>query len=158
MRILTLLGAVWAGLVPTVIASAIYFCFADFVLIAQCLYYNRVNARRHTSREDEPLLARQRSSDTVGLPGSRRRSSARRRSEFGHDTLSKILEEDDGSAGSSWIQNAITIVLVALAGTAGWVIAWRSGVWTPTPENGGIKADPIGAKIFGYFSAVCYLG
>src|SRR5580700_11099852 len=113
MRILTLLGAVWAGLVPTVVASAVYFCFADFVLITQCLYYNQVNARRHTSREDEPLLARQRSNDTIGLPGSRRRSSACRPSEFGHDSLSKILEEDDDSTGSSWIRNTITIILVA---------------------------------------------
>ncbi|KAI6915134.1 vacuolar membrane PQ loop repeat protein [Hortaea werneckii] len=34
-----LVGAVWAGLVPTVIALAVYFTFADCVLIAQCLWY-----------------------------------------------------------------------------------------------------------------------
>ncbi|KAK5142463.1 hypothetical protein LTR32_005195 [Rachicladosporium monterosium] len=47
-----LAGALWAGLVPTVIALAIYFCFADAILIGQCLYYNALNKRRE-KQEDE---------------------------------------------------------------------------------------------------------
>lgn len=183
---LTLIGAVWAGLVPTVIATAIYFCCADCVLISQCLYYNHINAqrRRHFSisraSEDEPLLARQQSNDTVGLARSRRRSSAARSfaSDFGHDTLSKILEEDEGSNWGPWIRNIRTMALVALAGLAGWAIAWRTGIWTPTPKNelspeshsaivgmsvfrtpeAGSLSDPFGAKVLGFFSSVCYLG
>jgi hypothetical protein len=150
----------------------VYFCIADFVLISQCLYYNHVNARaakRHASvasgrSEDEPLLARVRSNDTIGLPGSRRRSSARRpshASETRQDSLSKILEEDDGANGNAWMRNAISIVLVCVAGAAGWVIAWQSGVWAPTPEDVD-RAEPqqvaAGAVALGYFSAVCYLG
>ncbi|GAB7364756.1 hypothetical protein MBLNU230_g5554t1 [Neophaeotheca triangularis] len=42
-----LIGAVWAGLVPTVVALAVYFCFADTVLIAQCLYYNALNRKKN---------------------------------------------------------------------------------------------------------------
>jgi len=174
--ITNLAGAIWAGLVPTVIALAVYFCIADFVLISQCLYYNHINAqraRRHTSTtstasahsEDEPLLARQRSNDTLGLPGShRRRSSVRRSShasELRQDSLSKILEEDDSSSGTSWVRNATSILLVCVAGAAGWVIAWKSGVWTPVPENDTPDEAAemiIGAQILGYFSAVCYLG
>ncbi len=158
------------------IALAVYFCIADFVLISQCLYYNHVNARRarrHTSTtstasaqsEDEPLLARQRSNDTLGLPGSHRRRSSVRRpsqaSELRRDSLSKILEEDDSSNGTSWVRNATSIILVCIVGTAGWVIAWKSGVWTPVPESGTPEEAGdmiIGAQILGYFSAVCYLG
>lgn len=166
-------GAIWAGLVPTVIALAVYFCFADFVLISQCLYLNHINSRekRHLSivsgqSEDEPLLARARSNDTIGLPGShRRRSSARREShgsELRHDTLSKIVEEDDTATGTTWVRNVLSIFLVCLVGTAGWAVAWQSGVWTPTPEEGGDAPDPqqvaLGAELLGYFSAVCYLG
>lgn len=45
-----LIGAIWAELVPTVIALAVYFCFADSVLILQCLYYNLwVNRERGPS-------------------------------------------------------------------------------------------------------------
>lgn len=41
-----LLGAVWAGLVPVIIAIACYFCFSDGVLISQILYYGIRNKRR----------------------------------------------------------------------------------------------------------------
>ncbi|KAH0255756.1 hypothetical protein KCU91_g17321, partial [Aureobasidium melanogenum] len=48
--ITNLAGALWADLVPTVIALAIYFCFADAVLLSQCFYYNTLNARRERKR------------------------------------------------------------------------------------------------------------
>jgi hypothetical protein len=162
-------GAIWADLVPTVIALAIYFCFADFVLISQCLYYNHINARRdarHASitsvtsqaTEDSPLLTRRRSSDTIGLPGShRRRSSAlsQRR-----DGLTKILEESESNEGNTWLKDTLSILGVIVVGSAGWVLAWRSGVWKPTgtetPELS--SSAPVGAEALGYFSAVCYLG
>lgn len=41
-----LAGALWAGLVPVVIAIGVYFCIADGVLISQCLYYRIRNKRR----------------------------------------------------------------------------------------------------------------
>jgi len=166
-------GAIWANLVPTVIALAIYFCIADFVLISQCLYYNHINARfarRHqsivsTQPEEEPLLTRRRSSDTTGLPGSHRRRSSGRRpshaSELMRDSLSKVLEEDNAPNGNAWLRNTVSILLVVATGTAGWAIAWQSGVWTPTPEDGSVpeaKEVAAGAEILGYFSALCYLG
>lgn len=78
------------------------------------------------------------------------------------DTLTKILEEDDSPDANAWVKNIVSILLVIAAGTAGWAIAWRSGVWTPTPENGGdvpkTNEVAVGAEVLGYFSAVCYLG
>jgi len=162
-----LLGAAWADLVPTVIALAIYFCFADFVLISQCLYYNHINARagRQASivsidTENEPLLTRRRSSDATGLPGSHRRRSSVRSGIQRSDSLSKILEEDDTPDENPWLKNSLSIIGVIVAGTAGWAIAWQSGVWKATPEDGpdGEQAVALGAKLLGYFSAVCYLG
>ncbi len=161
-----IVGALWADLVPTVIALAIYFCIADFVLIAQCLYYNHINAKakRHLSvssviTEEEPLLTRRRSSDAIGLPGShRRRSSAR---SAGRDSLTKILEEDDSPDARPWFKNTLSVLAVVAVGTAGWAIAWQSGVWVPSPENGDAvepNSTAVGAKVVGYISAVCYLG
>jgi solute carrier family 66 (lysosomal lysine-arginine transporter), member 1 len=156
--------------VPTVIALAIYFCIADFVLISQCLYYNHINARlakRHLSStsgqpEDEPLLSRARSNSSIGLPGSRRRSSARRPSlEIRRDSLSKILEDDESPNGKAWLRNIISILLVCIVGAVGWFIAYKSGVWTPTPEDSDLtepQSVAIGAELLGYFSALCYLG
>lgn len=78
------------------------------------------------------------------------------------DSLTKIIEEDDGPNGNAWLRNTLSILAVIAAGTAGWAIAWQSGVWTPTPEVGDgmgvVKKAPLGAEILGYFSAVCYLG
>jgi len=170
--IANLSGAAWAHLVPTVIALAVYFCIADFVLISQCLYYNYVNSKRVKRQlsvtsaisEDEPLLGRARSNDTTGLPGSHRRSSAASRgSEIRRDSLSKVMEEDFETSGRAWLRNTVSIFLVCAAGAAGWAIAWKSGVWTPTPIDGpdpklSAQQTPIGAEVLGYFSAVCYLG
>ncbi|RDL40861.1 Uncharacterized protein BP5553_00840 [Venustampulla echinocandica] len=165
--ITNLSGAIWADLVPTVIALAIYFCIADFVLISQVLYYRSVVARARSSSiasvatEHEPLLTRRRSSDSVGLPGSHRRSSSPH-SAIRHrrDSLTKILEEDAGD-GSVWLRNTISILAVVAAGVAGWAIAWQSGVWKPSPDEGENPAagkEALGATILGYTSAVCYLG
>lgn len=44
-----LLGAAWAGLVPTIIAIAVYFCFSDAVLVGQILYYG-IKTRRREGR------------------------------------------------------------------------------------------------------------
>ncbi|KAL1612282.1 hypothetical protein SLS60_000506 [Paraconiothyrium brasiliense] len=167
-----LAGALWAQLVPTVIALAVYFCFADLILITQCVYYNAKNARKaarkaSTRSEDsieQPLLGR-RDSSNVGLPGShtRRRSSAasarerRRRA----SSLPSLLEEEDEASQSAWLKNTLSIFGVCAVGAAGWAIAWRTGVWVPTPENDGSSSDPetpLGASILGYASAVCYLG
>lgn len=44
-----LLGSLWANLVPTVVAIAIYFCMLDAVLLSQCLYYG-IRARRREGK------------------------------------------------------------------------------------------------------------
>lgn len=157
-----LIGAVWAGLVPTVIALAIYFCFADLVLISQCLYYNAKNARRarksSTRSQDSveaPLLGR-RDSSNIGLPGSHRRDSAasRRRRASSLPTIHDIEEE-----GSEWLKNTVSIFGVCAVGAAGWAIAWKTGVWVPQPTADDSGNDiALGAEILGYASAVCYLG
>ena len=166
-------GAVWAGLVPTVIALATYFCFADAILIAQCMYYNSKNSRKvplvesarngHSPEEvdeEQPLL-RRRSSENVGLPGSRRRPSSasnRRRASSVLSNLPTIPETEKPTR--EWLKNVGSILLVCLTGALGWLIAWKSGVWQPTSTEsvGDDIEEPIGAEILGYLSAVCYLG
>ncbi|CAO2658805.1 Nn.00g065280.m01.CDS01 [Neocucurbitaria sp. VM-36] len=161
--ITNLAGALWAGLVPTVIALAIYFCFADLILIAQCVYYNMKNSRRtrktSTRSQDsveQPLLGR-RDSSNIGLPGSHRRDSAasrRRRA----SSLPTIVDVEEG--GSEWMKNALSIIGVCIVGAVGWAIAWKTGVWVPQPTKDDTAGTEmaLGAQILGYASAVCYLG
>ena len=84
----------------------------------------------------------------------------RRRSSHHADppnALSKILEED--SAGKTWLKNVVSVLGICIIGTVGWAIAWRTGVWRPTPEFGDSGTSiAVGAQVLGYFSAVCYLG
>jgi len=162
-------GAVWAGLVPTVIALAVYFCFADAILITQCLYYNFLNERKAARQAklmsdgsasndpEQPLLRH--NSDNIGLPGSRRRSSAstKRRDSSLRSPLPTIPEAETSSR--AWLKNAICIVLVCLAGCLGWVVAWKLGAWKPTSAEDDTSPHPaVGAEILGYLSAVAYLG
>ena len=60
-----LAGAIWAGLVPTVIAIAVYFCFSDFVLIGQCMYYNALNRRKEAKKAAARDLSGQRDGTAV---------------------------------------------------------------------------------------------
>jgi hypothetical protein len=160
-------GAIWAGLVPTVIALAIYFIIADAVLIIQCLYYNHVNAckqfadppQEEAAGENQPLLGR-RLSD-IGLPGSRRGSSVsrkRRSSTVGAPTLTTIPEDE--SHARLWVKNTFAVLAVCAVGVAGWAIAWRAHFWKSTPEDGdtGNTNRNPGAELLGYLSAVLYLG
>jgi solute carrier family 66 (lysosomal lysine-arginine transporter), member 1 len=157
--------------VPVVIAIAIYFCFADGVLISQCLYYNIINKRKDARAvaaeacvsEEEPLLVRTRSG-SLTIPGSRRRSSIaslRRRSsgQQSTDVLWKIMEEDE-SSGRLWLRNTVSVLSIIAAGTAGWALAWQSGAWKPTPEHRDSAREhmAVGAQVLGYASAVAYLG
>ena len=169
----------WAGLVPTVIALAVYFCFADLVLITQCLYYNVIQARtRDQQRQllandsihpilddaERPLLERQISD--IGLPGSRRRSSASRSLRANDATaLVEDTQEDapkeSRSTLASALSNLFVVLCICAVGIVGWVIAWKTELWTPSPEDDDkdSPADMVaGAQILGYLSAFCYLG
>ena len=172
-----LAGALWAGLVPTVIAIAVYFCIADGVLIGQCLYYHIKNQRKQgrealrsnsiveaITGEGSPLLGRRRT-ESLTIPGSgqRRRSSAasrRRSSVSGEDPLAKILEDSDEHGSRLWLKNILSVLAIVGVGSFGWAFAYGSGVWKPVPENVGGDEDSMatGAQILGYLSAVAYLG
>lgn len=160
---------------PVIVAIAVYFCIADGVLIAQCLYFKARNSRRqilHRRRSSTetpdpttPLLGR-RFSDSVGPSESRRRSSGsllgyqtgdRRASEV-EDTLAKFVEENDYGR-KAWVKNFTSVVGIFLIGMGGWTVAWQTGMWSPAPlENNNGPEEAIGGLVLGYFSAVCYLG
>ncbi|KGO76815.1 hypothetical protein PITC_089330 [Penicillium italicum] len=166
--IANLAGGLLSGLVPVIVAIALYFCIADGVLITQCLYYKVRNSRlepfhrRRSSTETPdpttPLLGR-RFSDSLASSESQRRNQAngQRESEV-EDTLAKIVEENDYGR-KAWVKNFASVVGIFLVGTAGWTMAWRTGMWAPAPlENNNGSEEAIGGLVLGYISAVCYLG
>ncbi|KAL6234691.1 hypothetical protein BDW75DRAFT_159726 [Aspergillus navahoensis] len=176
--ITNLAGSAWAGLVPVVVAIAVYFCLADGVLIGQCLYYRARNSRAAAAhRRDSssatpepttPLLGR-RYSDALldGDAGRRRRGSRPSYSavsgsqqwQLPDDTLAKLVEENRVGQGA-FVKNLSSVLAICLVGMAGWTVAWQTGVWRPAPlkdANGGVDIA-TGAQVLGYISAFCYLG
>ncbi|KAK4896398.1 hypothetical protein LTR27_005610 [Elasticomyces elasticus] len=167
-----LAGAVWAGLVPTVTALAIYFCFADAILISQCLFYRSVNKKHPstTSPDDErttllnpstttPKKPRQNS--TSSIPGSLTRTRTTSSSAQNPAHLTAIPEEKSISKSRTYAKNTLSVFLILAVGTAGWAIAYKTGAWRPQPTGRHEETDegtPLGASILGYASAVCYLG
>ena len=166
------LGGVLAGLVPVIVAIAVYFCIADGVLIAQCLYYKARNARRdnllrrrrsstETPDPTTPLLGR-RFSDTFPTQGRRRSSGsmrgALRRESQAEDPLAKIVEESEFGR-KAWIKNVVSVIGIFVVGMAGWTIAWQTGMWAPAPQENSKPVDmATSGAVLGYASAVCYLG
>lgn len=163
--IANLIGGIWAGLVPVIIAIAVYFCLADGVLIAQCLYYKyrkthleAYHDRRRSSTDSPepttPLLGR--------LPEENHARAQYEtngcRSSDAEDTLAKVVEEGE-TGRSAWVKNTISLLAICVVGLAGWTVAWQTGVWKPASQdgNGGVDTAP-GAQVLGYFSAVAYLG
>ena len=154
-----LIGGAWAGLVPVVIAIAVYFCIADSVMITQVLYYKarsaRLNARRHSSIDapdpTTPLLGRHPSDPRTNF------SDVAPASNDAEAGLAKVV--DEGQGRNAWLKNIFSVLGIFFVGTAGWTIAWQTGTWKPAPiEQDGDGQMVLGAQILGYFSAVCYLG
>ncbi|KAL4750750.1 hypothetical protein BDW72DRAFT_108548 [Aspergillus terricola var. indicus] len=176
--ITNLAGSAWAGLVPVVVAIAVYFCLADGVLISQCLYYRARNshvAAAHvyesssaTPEPTTPLLGRRYSDALLDGDSSQRRRGSRpsysavngpQQGQLPDDTLAKLVEEDRIGHGA-FVKNISSVLAICVIGMAGWTVAWQTGVWRPAPlegGSGGVDMAP-GAQVLGYISAVCYLG
>lgn len=182
--ITNLAGALWAGLVPTVIATGVWFCFMDLVLLLQCFYYKFQNARKRTQANEDgleerrasiesienqetPLLSRRDSSasyNSLGLPGSQRRRSSVASTKQRRASLGQIPEEySEYVSGPSKevVKNFGSILFVLAVGAVAWSILWQAGWWKPVPPPELVEDEdpmPLGAAVLGYFSAVCYLG
>ena len=158
-----LLGAVWASLVPTVVALAIYFCVADTVLIVQCLYYKRITFQKAAVQSSiesprQPLLARKASA--VGLPGLRRESAVSYQDRESERFSPEVPFSDQEWVGNGVYKNVLCVLAVCAIGVAGWALSYQIGVWTPANEHRGADTTTqnAGALILGYISAMCYLG
>lgn len=169
------LGALYTHLAPTAIALASYFCFADCILISQCVYYNTINSRRRaaaaTADEQSPLLPdgrrNRRRSDSFGLPGSHRRRATH--TETSMEPIRKVLTGEDETRDSKpWTHNALSLLAVYTVGFSGWFVSYKMGAWDgPDPSAGNPDADAVVAVgksasesfglALGYVSAVCYL-
>lgn len=147
-----------------IIAIAVYFCIADGVLIAQCLYYKSRKARleAHNRRRHSSVDSPDPTTPLLGRPPGDNVPTAQeangRRDSDAEDTLAKVVGEG-GLGRSAWAKNTISLLGICVVGLVGWTVAWQTGMWKPAAqgENGGVDMA-AGAQVLGYFSAVAYLG
>ena len=160
-----LLGAVWARLVPTVIALAFYFTISDCVLILQCLYYSHWAKRSDNgpldgaeepaasaygsspspavqeggagARETDPLLG-----VADNTPPHSSADAASSRLQQKPDTLDPHLS-DSRTASQSRLKamlrvsfvNTTLVLAVCGVGALGWFIAYKTGAWVAPPPE-----------------------
>lgn len=142
---------------PTVIALAVYFCFADLVLLGQTLYYNHITQRENAAIERSSTVENDPTEPL--LPPAQRRPSVmsehRRNSALREDPLSGLLRKDEPYAAV--IRNTLSLLAVCTVGTLGWFVAYKSGAWKGQVDGPREDEMPLGAEILGYMSAFLYL-
>lgn len=127
------------------------------------MYYKYVNERKSAVRE----ARRQSRSSNMDNPTqpllSRRRSSANsysRSHSFVHNDGSRsppAVAEKEGSIMTVVAKNILSLLAVMLVGCLGWFLAWKSGAWSVTVEDGNKREMPWIGTFLGYTSAVLYL-
>lgn len=131
--LLNLVGSIWAHLLLQVVFLAVWFCFADSMMVISYLYYSKLykgdeGYDQQEVDEQEPLVE------------ERRRSSAA--------TSSKKFK------GVSFFKRYVfPVVCVVLAGILGYLVS--GGSKEPEDPNAPIETGP---QIIGYLSAFLYLG
>lgn len=130
------------------------------VLVAQCVYYNRLNKRRAAAlhRQQEEVAGAHEDS-----PLLRRSSSFRSRDAENPVATSKADELMVQVTTNPWVRNTFTLVAVFALGSVSWFISFKAGAWNvgddPNPEvpdDGETPLEILGI-VMGYVSAVCYL-
>lgn len=161
--IANLAGAIKSNLLSTVVTLAVYFCLADIIIISQTFYYKYVNMRKTAVKEarrqsrssnaddpTQPLFARRRSSGA----NTRSRPSGTMPN---NPALSTVIEKET-STMEEVTRNSLSVISVIIIGCLGWFLAWKSGAWSVTVDDGnGVETSLVGV-ILGYISSILYLG
>lgn len=169
---LNLIGAVWTGLVPVVIANCICYCLTDFVMFTQCSYYkSRRFAQQHTgffkrrrslasnlvSDEEDPcnfpsLLPPRMLQDVEDCVGRTYTTS---------EPVNTMIEQDKRCKTQRVCDSRMIglVLAIVLLGTSAWIVAYTTGFWQPpsreVPHKAIIRA--FGAQAMGYSSALVSL-
>lgn len=166
--VFNLTGAFLAHLLPEVVFLAVWFCFADFLMIFSYVYYTYIYKKHHHPHHD-----RSRSSNSLS-PNNSHHHPHHHHHQLEHDaadeneallrrrssTITNIALEP--SNHSIWTRYVLPIFFVVAAGAMGYFVSTPSS--QSSPPNGELPApiDDGGvnvlAQIFGYLSAILYLG
>ncbi|KAI1854589.1 hypothetical protein JX266_000707 [Neoarthrinium moseri] len=172
--VFNILGAVFQGVLPTMLILAIYYTIADVVLLAQCFYYRGFTWKDEVvpppPKPARVLVTGEPNERTGLLDGHGPLAHERERRGSGQSwthfspAVPMLPEEPTAPPPVSTrlqvvFRNAVAILMVCVAGVAGWYLSRRyasSGPSTPAEENLP-QFDTLG-QVFGWLCAVLYLG
>ena len=180
-----ILGAVLQGVLPTMTILAVYYAFADTVLLSQCFYYrgfrfsDTPTTKSSTAIEDEdevtdesPLIYREPSPPPQSTNPRRRKSTSSSHSHKSYkvdpthlspatpllDPFAPATPHSPPSALKTVLFNTTALALVIAAGIFGW---WISRQSSPQHHHENTQATPptfdTPGQVFGYACATLYL-
>lgn len=160
--VFNLLGAVLQNLLPTMIILAAYYTVADIALLVQCLWYGpeekidpihlspanpiNENVLQDVFNENQPLLHAHSSAplsrDNVGGI---------------IESADDLLESEREVVRKNYLHDGFIVFSVVLAGFLSWYISYCHNPTTSKPDGSNLEFNVL-AQVFGYVSAVLYLG
>ncbi|GAM83871.1 hypothetical protein ANO11243_018610 [Dothideomycetidae sp. 11243] len=168
-----IIGSVLQKVLPTMIILAVYYTFADIVLLAQCFYYRGFQLRdpkpaprsSTTDNERAPLLANGNGSGTDSLrPRDQPRASSVVSIGERFHSQADVKPPTPSAPRPVWVTvlvNGTAILVVVAAGVCGWFLspAAQRHDNHPIPDDDDTSLDfSLWGQIFGYLCAVLYLG
>ncbi|KAI1367189.1 PQ loop repeat-domain-containing protein [Xylaria arbuscula] len=164
--VFNVLGAVFQGVLPTMLILAVYYTIADVVLLGQCFYY-----KGFTWKDDATPPSPKPSNNghaTGGAPTERSALLAereRRGSDWSHLSPAVPLVPEELSTPlptptkwQSFVWNSVAILMVCAAGVAGWFLSRGYTSGKPSSPVDDYPVLDLWGQIFGWLCAALYLG
>lgn len=120
------------------------------------MYYTYINSCKSTARRQS--RASNAENDPTQPLLSRRRSSATDSNSKACSSAHANASQTPAAARSAVAKNIFLLFGVVLVGCLGWFLAWKSGLWSVTVDDGKKQEISWAGACLGYASAVLYLG
>ncbi|KAI0535611.1 PQ loop repeat-domain-containing protein [Xylaria digitata] len=164
--VFNVLGAVFQGVLPTMLILAIYYTIADIVLLGQCFYY-----KGFTWKDDaappKPSNGHATSAPTesTGLLSDYFSQRERRGSGWSHLSPAVPMTPEQPATPpptptkrQAFLWNSVAILMVCAAGILGWFLSRGYSSHKPTTPVDDFPALDLWGQIFGWLCAILYLG
>lgn len=152
--VFNVLGSVIQGVLPTMIILAIYYTFADIVLLWQCLLYGSGTGEYIHLSPANPI-----GDDVLDTVLSRESGNDQNDYDYDSGMDALIAPESAKDRTKDFLMKTLMVVLVVGAGMVGWYITLLNDYKHPGEVNDpkDMVYDPL-AQFFGWLCAALYLG
>jgi uncharacterized protein with PQ loop repeat len=164
--VFNIIGAVYQGVLPTMIILAIYYTIADIVLLLQCFYYRGFTWKDAPATQPKPSgSAIGEANERTGLLSNNSNNNERRGSADWAGLSPAVPHMSDApppappTALQTIAWNTTVVVMVCAAGVLGWFLGERA---THGKKNGSVPEDDnltfnVVGQVFGYLCTVAYI-